>query len=115
MKEAVQSQEGSKVSKIIGALSELENELDSLNLRVADMKKSLNAKAQKEIQSLNTQVTQMAIKEAEKIISEARSKAQAQAKKIASEGAARLETLKASVDSKFDEAVESVVSTILKP
>lgn len=105
----------SKVSKIIKSLAELENDLDSLNLKVADVKKSLNASAQKEIASLREQTTQMAIKEAEAMISEARSKAEAQAKKIDSDGAAKLDKTKTAIDAKFNEAVDSVVSTILKP
>lgn len=105
----------SKVSKIITSLAELEDDLDSLNVKVADMKKSLNARAQKEIDSLREEVTQMAIKEAESMIAETRARAESQAKKISSEGAAKLEKTKATIDSKFNEAVDSVVSTILKP
>ena len=105
----------SKVSKIIKSLAELENDLDSLNLKVADMKKGLSARAQKEIESAHAQVTQMAIKEAEAMISETKARAESQAKKIASEGSAKLDKTKAAIDSKFNEAVDSVVSTILKP
>ncbi|MFN3653950.1 MAG: hypothetical protein ACK4TO_01305 [Candidatus Nitrosotenuis sp.] len=116
MKEAAQTAVAdSRVSKIIKSLAELENDLDSLNTKVADMKKALNSKAQKELDSLKEKVTQMAIKESEAVIAETRSKAEQQAKKIASDGAAKLDKLKATIDSKFDEAVDSVVSTILKP
>jgi V/A-type H+-transporting ATPase subunit G/H len=105
----------SKVSKIIKSLAELEDDLDSLNVKVADMKKGLNTNTQKEIDSLREKVTQMALKEAEAMISETRSRAESQAKKIASDGAAKLEKTKSNIDSKFNEAVDSVVSTILKP
>ena len=44
-----------------------------------------------------------------------KAKAEQQAKKIASDGQAKLDKVKSSIDSKFDEAVDSVVSTILKP
>ncbi|MEM2785606.1 MAG: hypothetical protein QXW37_04795 [Candidatus Nitrosotenuis sp.] len=116
MKEAAQTAVAdSKVSKIIKSLAELENDLDSLNAKVADMKKTLNSKAQKELDSLRERVTQMAIKEAESIIAATKTKAELQAKKIASDGAAKLDKLKSTIDSKFDEAVDSVVSTILKP
>ena len=57
----------------------------------------------------------MAIKEAESIISETKAKAEQQSKKIAAEGEAKLANLKSTVESKFNEAVDSVVSTILKP
>jgi V/A-type H+-transporting ATPase subunit G/H len=116
MKEAVQTAvTDSKVSKIIKSLAELENDLDSLNVRVADMKKNLNSKTQKELESLREKVSQMALKEAEAMISETKLKAEQQAKKIASDGAAKLAKLKSTIDSSFDEAVDSVVSTILKP
>ena len=105
----------SKVSKIIKSLAELEDDLDSLNVNVAEMKKGLNNSAQKEIESLREKVTQMAIKEAEAMISETKARAESQAKKIASDGAAKLEKTKSAIDSKFNEAVDSVVSTILKP
>lgn len=116
MKEAAQTAVAdSRVSKIIKSLSELEGDLDSLNVKVADMRKSLNAKAQKEVETLREKTTQMAIKEAEAMISETKAKAEAQAKKIAADGAAKLEKLKGVIDSKSNEAVDSVVSTILKP
>jgi V/A-type H+-transporting ATPase subunit G/H len=116
MKEATQTTVAdSKVSKIIKSLSDLENDIDSLNSKVGDMKKALNSKAVKEIDSLRDKVTQMAIKEAESMIAETKARAEQQAKKIASDGHAKLEKLKTTIDSKFDEAVDSVVSTILKP
>jgi V/A-type H+/Na+-transporting ATPase subunit G/H len=105
----------SKVSKIIKSLAELEDDLDSLNIKVADMKKSLSTRAQKEIDSLREKVTQMAMQEAEAMISETRARAESQAKKIAADGAAKLDKTRATIDSKFNEAVDSVVSTILKP
>ena len=41
-----------KVDGIINSLSELESEIDAVNLSLADMKKSLNSIANKEIESL---------------------------------------------------------------
>ncbi len=116
MKEAAQTTVAdSKVSKIIKSLSELENNIDSLNEKVADIKKTLTSKAQTELESLKSQVTQMAIKEAEAIILETKAKAEQQSKKIATEGEAKLAKLKSTVESKSNEAVDSVISIILKP
>ncbi len=56
----------------------------------------------------------MATKEAEKIINEARDKAKAQAQQILKSGDSQVEKMKKQIDAKFDEAVEHVVSTILK-
>lgn len=116
MKEAAQTTvANSKVSKIIKSLFELESNIDSLNEKVADIKKTLTSKTQSELEALKSQVTQMAIKEAESIISETKVRAEQQSKKIAAEGEAKLAKLKSTVESKSNEAVDGVVSTILKP
>ena len=56
-----------KVDGIINSLSELESDIDSVNLSLADMKKSLNSIAHKEIDSLLEQTRKMATSEAESI------------------------------------------------
>ena len=63
-----------KVDGIINSLSELESEIDAVNLSLADMKKSLNSIANKEIDSLLEQTRKMATSEAESMISESKSK-----------------------------------------
>ena len=60
-----------KVDGIISSLSELESDIDSVNLSLAEMKKSLNSIAQKEIDSLLAQTRKMANSEEESMISEA--------------------------------------------
>ena len=57
-----------KVDGIINSLSELESEIDAVNLSLAEMKKSLNSIAQKEIDSLLEQTKKMANSEAESMI-----------------------------------------------
>ena len=59
-----------KVDGIINSLSELESEIDAVNLSLAEMKKSLNSIANKEIDSLLEQTRKMATSEAESMISE---------------------------------------------
>ena len=102
------------VDKIIKALSGLESDIDSLNENLADMKKQLNQKAQKEIDQLREQVTQMATKEAEAIISEAKEKATSESQRILTSGDMNLKDVQTKIDTKFNEAVDSVVSTVLK-
>lgn len=104
----------SKVTGIVKALSVLEDDLDSLNVKVADMKKSLNIKAQNEIEKLYEKTREMATKEAESIINEARDSAKAESQKIAQNGQKKLTEIKSKIDSSFDEAVKHVVSTVLK-
>lgn len=104
----------SKVTGIIKSLSSLENDLDSLNGKVADMKKQLNVKAQTEIDSLLEKTREMATKEAEVIINASKEKATAESAKITQEGEAKLSEIQSSIDANFDEAVKHVVSTVLK-
>ena len=75
-----------KVDGIIGSLSELESDIDSVNLSLAEMKKSLNSIAQREIDSLLEQTKKMANSEAESMISEAKSKAESESQKITQDG-----------------------------
>ena len=103
-----------KVDGIIKALSGLESNIDSLNEKLADMKKELNQKAQKEIDKLKEEVIQMATKEAEVTISEAKEKATSESQRILTTGDLNLKDVQNKIDSKFNEAVDHVVSTVLK-
>ncbi len=104
----------SKVTGIIKSLSSLENDLDSLNGKVADMKKQLNVKALGEIDTLLEKTREIATKEAEIIINASKEKATAESAKITQEGEAKLSEIQSSIDANFDEAVKQVVSTVLK-
>jgi V/A-type H+/Na+-transporting ATPase subunit G/H len=102
------------VDNIIKALSSLESDIDSLNENLADMKKQLNQKAQKEIDQLREKVIQMATKEAEAIISEAKEKATTESQRILTSADVNLKDVQTKIDTKFNEAVDLVVSTVLK-
>ena len=104
----------SKVTGIIQSLNELENELDSLNSKVADMKKQITVKALNEIDKLSEKTRQMAIKEAELIINASKTKATAESAKITKESELKLSEIQSNIDAHFDEAVKHVVSTVLK-
>ena len=104
----------SKVTGIIKSLNALEDDLDSLNSKVADMKKQLSVKAQSEIDTLLEKTREMATKEAEVIINAAKEKANAESTKIAQEGETKLSEIQSNIDANFDEAVKHVVSTVLK-
>ena len=103
-----------KVDGIINSLSELESEIDSVNLSLADMKKSLNSFAQREIDSLLEQTRKMATSEAESIISDSKSKAESESEKITKDGESKVAEIQQNIDSNFDSAVDGAVSTILK-
>ena len=104
----------SKVTGIIKSLNSLEDDLDSLNSKVGDMKKQLSVKAITEIDNLLEKTREMATKEAEVIINVSKDKATAESAKIAQEGDAKLSQIQSSIDANFDEAVKHVVSTVLK-
>ncbi|HET6517519.1 MAG TPA: hypothetical protein VFG25_04785 [Nitrosopumilaceae archaeon] len=104
----------SSVSNIMKALNDLEKKIDSLNTKVADMKKNLNQKANSEINNIMEKTREMATKEAESIINEAREKANAQSQSIIQEAEGRLTELQSKIDASFDDAVKHVVSTVLK-
>lgn len=104
----------SRVTGIIQSLNGLEDDLDSLNSKVADMKKQLFVKAQNEIDKLVEKIRKMATNEAELIINASKDKANAESTKITQEGEAKLSEIQSNIDANFDEAVKHVVSTVLK-
>lgn len=104
----------SKVTEIVKSLNILEDDLDSLNSKVGDMKKQLSVKAQTEIDNLLEKTREMATKEAEVIINASKEKASAESVKIAQQGDAKLSEIQSNIDANFDEAVKHVVSTVLK-
>lgn len=104
----------SKVTGIIQSLSGLEDDLDSLNSKVGDMKKQLSLKAQTEIDNLLEKTREMATQEAETIINASKEKANTESAKIAQDGEAKLSEINSKIDAGFDEAVRQVVSTVLK-
>ena len=104
----------SKVTGIIQSLNSLEDDLDSLHIKVDDMKKQLNVKALAKIDSLLEKTQEMATKEAEIMINASKEKATAESAKIIQEGDVTLSKIQSNVDANFDEAVKHVVSTVLK-
>ena len=104
----------SKVTGIIKSLNALEDDIDSLNSKVGDMKKQLSVKALSEIDNLFEKTREMATKEAEVIINASKEKATVESAKITQEGDAKLSELQSNIDANFDEAVKDVVSTVLK-
>jgi len=104
----------SKVTGIIKTLNGLEDDLDSLNGKVGDMKKQLNVKTLTEIDTLLEKTREMATKEAEVMINAAKEKANTESAKIAQDGESKLAEIESNVNSNFDDMVKHVVSTILK-
>lgn len=104
----------SKVTGIIKSLNALEDDLDSLNSKVGDMKKQLAVKTSGEIDNLLEKTREMASVEAEIIINASKEKATSESAKIVENGNVKLAELQSKIDANFDDAVKHVVSTVLK-
>ena len=108
------SQTTTKVDGIINTLSNLESDIDSLNEKLADMKKQLNSTAQKEIERLMEETKNMATKEAERLISESKTRAESESAKILQKGEENLVEIQQNIDVNFDSAVKDAVLTVMK-
>jgi V/A-type H+-transporting ATPase subunit G/H len=108
------SQTTTKVDGIIKILSNLESDIDSLNEKLADMKKQLNSTAQKEIERLMEETKNMATKEAERLISESKTRAESESAKILQKGEENLVEIQQNIDVNFDSAVKDAVLTVMK-
>lgn len=108
------SMAASSVSDIMKSLHALEDDLDSLDGKVEDMKKQLSVKASNMVDVLIGKVTEIATREAESIINTAKEQATAESTKIEQEGQTKLTEIQSKIDANFDNAVKQVLSTILK-
>jgi V/A-type H+-transporting ATPase subunit G/H len=97
----------------VGALSELEDDIDGLYVRVEEMKKRIMAHSNEEVEKLKQQVIAMAKEEAKQIVDSARLEAEAESEKIGEMGRANVANLKKNIHSSFDAAVDSIVRTVL--
>ena len=105
----------SKVTGIVKSLNILEGDLDSLNVKVGDIKKKIVINTQTEINNLVELTAQMATKEATDIINASKDKAKTESEKIQQAGQTKVSEIQSNIDSNFDQAVKQVVSIVLKP
>jgi F0F1-type ATP synthase membrane subunit b/b' len=103
----------SAVEGIVGALSELETDIDSLYSRVDEMKKRIMAHSNEEIEKLKQQIILLANEEAKKIVDKAKAEADAESADISKQAEKSLAVIKKNVDSSFDRAVDNIVKTVL--
>jgi vacuolar-type H+-ATPase subunit H len=103
----------SAVEAIVGALAELETDLDGLYGRVEEMKKRIVAHSNEEIDKLKQQVILIANEEAKKIVEKARVDADAESAEITKQAEKSLAGIKKNIDASFDKAVDSIVKTVL--
>ena len=103
----------SAVDSIIGALSQLETEIDGMNARVDEMKRRILAHSNEQVEKLKQQIIAVANEEAKKIVDGARAEADAESSQIMKEAEKNLASIKKNIDASFDKAVDSIVKTVL--
>ncbi|MDP9489559.1 MAG: hypothetical protein M3P28_05100 [Thermoproteota archaeon] len=103
----------SSVEKTVSALSELENDIESLSVKVQDMKKRIISTSDNEIAQLREKVIEVARTESEKIISSAKQEAEEKSQKILEEAEANLTKLRENTKLSFDKSVKLVVDSVL--
>jgi F0F1-type ATP synthase membrane subunit b/b' len=103
----------SAVESIVGALSELETDIDSLYSRVDEMKKRIMAHSNEEIEKLKQQIILLANEEARRIVDKAKAEADAESAEFSKQAEKSLAGIKKNVDSSFDRAVDGIVKTVL--
>ncbi|HEX2014853.1 MAG TPA: hypothetical protein VLA68_06470 [Nitrososphaera sp.] len=103
----------SAVEAIVGALSELETDIDGLYARVEEMKKRIMAHSNEEVEKLKQQITVIANDEAKRIVDKAKKEADAESADITKQAEKSLSGIKKNIDSSFDRAVENIVKTVL--
>ena len=103
----------SSVEKIVNVLSELERDIETLSIKVEDMKKRIFTNSDKEISQLREKIIEIAKTESEKIISAAKQEAQEKSQRILSESETNLTKLRENTKLSFDKSVKLVVDSIL--
>ncbi len=103
----------SSVEKIVNVLSELERDIETLSIKVEDMKKRIFTNSDKEISQLRGKIIEIAKTESEKIISAAKQEAEEKSQRILSESETNLTKLRENTKLSFDKSVKLVVDSIL--
>ncbi|HEY7777622.1 MAG TPA: hypothetical protein VIA09_03695 [Nitrososphaeraceae archaeon] len=103
----------SSVEKIVSALSELENDIESLSVKVQEMKKRIVSTSDNEIAQLREKIIQVAKTESDKIISSAKQEAEEKSQKISAEAETNLTKLRENTKLSFDKSVKLVVDSVL--
>lgn len=103
----------SAVETIVGALSELENDIDRLYGRVEEMKKRIIAHSNEEVEKLKQQIITLANEEAKQIVDSAKAEAEAESENIGEVGRANLANIRKNIKASFDATVDSIVQAVL--
>jgi F0F1-type ATP synthase membrane subunit b/b' len=103
----------SSVEKIVSVLSELERDIETLSIKVEDMKKRIFTNSDKEISQLREKIIEIAKTESDRIISAAKQEAEEKSQRIMAESETNLTKLRDNTKLSFDKSVKLVVDSIL--
>lgn len=103
----------SSVEKIVSVLSELERDIETLSIKVEDMKKRIFTNSDKEISQLREKIIEIAKTESDRIISAAKQEAEEKSQRILAESETNLTKLRDNTKLSFDKSVKLVVDSIL--
>jgi vacuolar-type H+-ATPase subunit H len=103
----------SEVETIIGALSELENDIDRMYGRVEEMRRRIIAHSDEEIENLKQRIITLANEEAKQIVDSTKSEAEAESEEIGEIGRANLANIRKNIKASFDATVDSIVQAVL--
>ena len=103
----------SSVEKIVNVLSELERDIETLSIKVEEMKRRIFTNSDKEISQLREKIIEIAKTESEKIISAAKQEAEEKSQRILAESETNLTKLRDNTKLSFDKSVKLVVDSIL--
>ena len=103
----------SSVEKIVSVLSELERDIETLSIKVEDMKKRIFTNSDKEISQLREKIIEIAKTESDRIISAAKQAAEEKSQRIMAESETNLTKLRDNTKLSFDKSVKLVVDSIL--
>jgi vacuolar-type H+-ATPase subunit H len=103
----------SAVETIVSALSELENDIDTIYGRVDEMKRRIITHSDEEIEKLKQHIITIANEEAKQIVDSTKAEAEAESEKIGEIGRANLATIRKNIKASFDATVDSIVQAVL--
>jgi len=101
-----------KIEKAITTLSEMEQEIETIKLRISEIKREILSYAQEESDDAKNTALTIAHKKVEKSISKVKSETEKDAKTIVEKGEKDLILLRKQIDKSFAKAVTLVVNAV---
>ena len=107
-------QESYSVESIVKALTELEHDIDLVNIKVEELKKRMINWSHDEIEKLKQQITTAAKEEAEQITNNAKKEAEEESVIITKESEENLSKIRKNIEFLSDTIADKIVKLIVK-